>query len=1012
MKSKSILLGLIIALPLTLARGQFTSVPNSGSVRRNEPAVTATQAIPIHQIAALAAKQYNGDGLSVTTAPEGVRLRCVFQRLEGWATVDGLSLQSTEPGREGLLRLKATRISRAAQTQFLSGPNLGLSNDGLILPPTGSVHREGALVRFVRPGLVEEYTVSADGLRQDFLIDDRPPGEGLMRLELELTGATAEPLSNGLQVIFDDSGRMLAYTGLALADKAGHHFSAEIEVMSPRHLAVVVNDTGAGYPLRIDPTFSDADWVNTMSPGFPGANNSVYDFAVDTNGNLYVGGDFTAIGTTVANRVAKWDGSSWSALGSGLEPTNSNMGATVYRLLAVGQDLYASGLFTVAGGVPANHVAKWDGTSWSPLGPGFNQWPEAFAMFRGELYAAGGGLAKWNGQAWLEVGGGIGGDVYALVVNNDTLYAGGYFDHAGGVPANRIARWDGNTWSALGQGMDGFVRALACKGTDLYAGGVFYTAGGSPANNIAKWDGTTWSSLGSGIPSRLGNEGVDSLAVNGSTLFAGGTFTSAGGVPATNVACWDGAQWSAMGSGISGLGVTTLAFVGSNLLAGGSFWLAGDVPVRNLAKWDGSRWSQVGPSGLDNTVNAIAVNTSHLYAGGIFTCASESMADGIATWTGGDWQALGAGSVTPAYIQALALVGTNLYAGGQDYVASGVSDTYGIARWDGTSWAALGPGLNYYYGYGAQVFALAVSGTNLWVGGHLLTNASGGRRNEIRSWDGNTWSSLGSGIGGYSSWLSYYDSTVYALAASGADLYVGGDFYKAGSVTASNVARWNGSAWSNLGLGVNGTVRALATSGTDLYAGGEFRTAGGIPATNIAKWNGSGWADLGGGVDRPVYALAMVGANLYAGGYFTNAGGMRANRIAKWDGSTWSALGSGVGPGSACVNALAADGAGHLYVGGSFYTAGTNFSPFIARANIAGSGAGGRFENAMYSPLTGFSVLFNEATPGQLYRIQTSSSLGPNAWADLTNFIYSSPLLITDETALTATNRLYRAVSP
>jgi uncharacterized protein (DUF2141 family) len=40
----------------------------------------------------------------------------------------------------------------------------------------------------------------------------------------------------------------------------------------------------------------------------------------------------------------------------------------------------------------------------------------------------------------------------------------------------------------------------------------------------------------------------------------------------------------------------------------------------------------------------------------------------------------------------------------------------------------------------------------------------------------------------------------------------------------------------------------------------------------IAKWNGSAWSALGTGVDSYVYALAVSGTDLYAGGYFTMAG--------------------------------------------------------------------------------------------------------------------------------------------
>ena len=84
-------------------------------------------------------------------------------------------------------------------------------------------------------------------------------------------------------------------------------------------------------------------------------------------------------------------------------------------------------------------------------------------------------------------------------------------------------------------------------------------------------------------------------------------------------------------------------------------------------------------------------------------------------------------------------------------------------------------------------------------------------------------------------------------------------------------------------------------SGTNLFTlGGYFTTAGGMPANYIAKWDGSAWSALGSGMNGVVYALAVSGTDLYAGGYFTSAGGVAATNIASWNGSAWSALGSGM----------------------------------------------------------------------------------------------------------------------
>lgn len=155
-----------------------------------------------------------------------------------------------------------------------------------------------------------------------------------------------------------------------------------------------------------------------------------------------------------------------------------------------------------------------------------------------------------------------------------------------------------------------------------------------------------------------------------------------------------------------------------------------------------------------------------------------------------------------------------------------------------------------------------------------------------------------------------------------------------------------------------------------------------------------------------VNVLAASGTDLYAGGWFTTAGGIAANRIAKWDGSAWSALGSGM---NSNVHALTVSGT-NLYVGGKFTTAGNKVSAYVAKANIGA--ARGRFSNLVYSPATGFSCTFSDGTVGQPYRIQTSLSLAAGSWTDFTNFTYTAPLVITDASAVAATNTFYRAITP
>ena len=70
---------------------------------------------------------------------------------------------------------------------------------------------------------------------------------------------------------------------------------------------------------------------------------------------------------------------------------------------------------------------------------------------------------------------------------------------------------------------------------------------------------------------------------------------------------------------------------------------------------------------------------------------------------------------------------------------------------------------------------------------------------------------------------------------------------------AGNVARWNGTAWSSLGSGAangvdDGVVALAIASNGDVYVGGDFTRAGGTVAASIARWNGTMWSSLGSGI--------------------------------------------------------------------------------------------------------------------------------------------------------------------
>jgi len=348
--------------------------------------------------------------------------------------------------------------------------------------------------------------------------------------------------------------------------------------------------------------------------GLAGAVYAVHSWNDGSGPGLYAGGDFPG-------GIAKWNGSSWSSFGGGIS------GGIDVEVLAIasfdegsGSSLFAGGWFTTAGGMTIKGIARWDGTSWSALGGGLYSASgdggpvvgvmavfddgSGPALFVGGGFYGGGlvashGIIKWDGSNWSSLNGGIQGPlpnsgyVTALAVfddgNGPALYVGGEFTSAGGVPANGLAKWDGSAWSAVGPGPSSGILALAAwddgTGSALYAGGGFSSIGGASAHNIARWNGSSWSSLGAGVQSHVKALAV-SIDGDGPALYAGCGFSTT----ERGIRRWDGANWSPLGNGVSSH-VRALCVhddgqgTGPELYLGGNFGQAGAAPSLRVAHW-------------------------------------------------------------------------------------------------------------------------------------------------------------------------------------------------------------------------------------------------------------------------------------------------------------------------------------------------------------------------------------------------------------------------------------------
>ncbi|MBI5294995.1 MAG: S-layer homology domain-containing protein [Chloroflexi bacterium] len=642
----------------------------------------------------------------------------------------------------------------------------------------------------------------------------------------------------------------------------------------------------------------------------------------------------------------------WENLGEG----GSALNYYVSSIALIGTDVYVGGGFQNADSIPeADYIAMWDGSAWHAVGS--------------------------NGSG----DGSLRGNVYALHFDGNYLYVGGGFTDVNnhGSPlgtADYIARWDGADWSGLasngaGNGsLSGDVRAIMDDGQYIYVGGRFTNVNNkgttlNEADYLARWDGDDWAALGNnGAGVGALNNYVYTLAMNlGGDLYAGGTFTNAGGnAKADYLSKWDGSTWSELGDNgagdgaIDSIGAAVYAIavdLAGNVYAGGNLSDvnngATNMPdADGIIKWNGATWSAIGTDGVNpsiqGTVEAITIDFSNqdVYVGGYFTNVNNKgtvlpTADRIAKWDGTNWSALGNngagdGAITkpanasPA-VFAISAFGGTVYAGGFFEDVSDAGTTLPLSshfvQWTAGHWTEIGSTPNGSVGNMPNLIvrALAVVGTDLYVGGSFNDLDDQGinlpEADNIARWDGAHWNALDSGLNG----------TVNAIYVDGSDLYVGGNFNNAGGNNAADfLAKWNGSAWSAIGNdgASNGSLKnpvfAISKIGSDLYVGGMFTNAVDVDGTTLndadylARWDGSHWhalAPLNGNVN----ALETIGTNLYVGGSFIDANGIpEADYLARWDGTNWSHLGPNLNDSVMALEAMGND----LYVGGYFTDAG------------------------------------------------------------------------------------------
>jgi hypothetical protein len=711
--------------------------------------------------------------------------------------------------------------------------------------------------------------------------------------------------------------------------------------------------TGPGAQVSLagvtDTTMPEVSGVPVDACG--GASSGLRAVVADGSGGWYIGGCFSHVGAVALTNLAHILPD--HSVDASFMPV---MDGVVDALAASTSTLYVGGAFTSVGGQLRNNVAavsRVDGST-TAFNPNADGTVLALALSSdGNLvYAGGAGFTSIGGQprgalAALDAGSGVAtafdpgatgfsgsANIYVLAVSGSTLYVGGTFVAIGGAPRASIAAL------VLGGANDGLavagfdpspsffgcsfcssIVALAVSGTTVYAGGSFDTIGGVLRNNVAGLDaadGTTTAF----DPDSSGN--ILSLAASGSTVYIGGGFNTIGGQTRSYVAALDATTGSATAFDPSSNGsVAAIGATGSAVYLGGQFSSLGGVVRNDLAAI----------SAVDGTPTSWSPNIEGLN-----------------------------GSVS---IKTLAVSGSIMYIGGYFNAIGGEPrmnvGAINIADGTPTSWAPNSDGV---------VTTIAESAGVVYLGGSFIHVGTGGDQRIFLG-------AVNASDGSATAWNPNPDSDIGALAVAGGLVYVGGSFAHIGAnqdargcLAALDPTLGNPTAWNPTvaGIAVNCQILAMAIADSTVYVGGNFNSVHGETRNNVAAVNMSDDTptSFNPDADGSIEALAIDGSTVYAGGRFTTIGGQPRNLIAALDAGNGSANPFNPDASGVVVSALAVVSDGTLHLGGSF-----NTFDLASQASFAS-----------FTPLVPNDAIFRdgfELPAGMIFAQQTRSGVARHA---------------------------------
>jgi len=635
------------------------------------------------------------------------------------------------------------------------------------------------------------------------------------------------------------------------------------------------NGTGANYIARLN---ADGSLDMGFNSGGTGFNNTVSALTVQSDGKIIIGGSFTAYNGTTMNQIARLnaDGSLDTSfnLGSG---TNGPVTAVIIQ--SDGK-IIIGGYFNTYNGTVTNRVARLntDGS----LDAGFN-----------------------TGNT------GADGVVYAITVQSDgKIIIGGNFMSYNGTAINRIARLNANgtldtTFNVGGTGANTNVYVIAVQSDGkIIAGGAFNKYNGTATKYIARLNAD--GSLDTGFYVGIGaNNTINTLTVQSNgKIITGGNFTSYNGTAINNIARLNtngSLDTSFIGSGANNSVLVTTAQPDGKIITGGGFTVYNDRIRGHIVRLntDGSTDTNFNAgTGADNVVSVLTVQSGgKIIMGGNFTSYNGTVTKHIARLnTNGSLDSgfnVG-GSGANGMVNILAVQSDSKIIIGGSFSSYNGTSMKNIARLnaDGT----LDISFNIGSGPNSTINAITVQSDGKIIIGGDFTSYNGTAINRIARLNANGSLDTGFNVGG-----SGATSMVNILAVqSDGKIIIGGNFYQYNSPITNkvnNIDRLNtdGSLdTSFVSTGANGPINTITIQSDDkIIIGGYFSIYNDTAQNNIVRLNANGSLDTG-----------------------FNVGGSGTNNS---------------------VSAITIQPDGKITIGGNFYYYNDSLSTGIARLNTDGS---------------------------------------------------------------------------